>query len=105
MSNGLFLGIEDEEASDESLAEYAAESAPTIRHRISEWEYLAKLELGITEAYARLGFRALGFFVIDVGGRGYGVRSPNATMLACSFDQVKKHIVDLAVTQRLSRPR
>jgi len=52
------------------------------------------LESGITEAYARLSFRALGFFVIHVGGRSYGVRSSDATMLACSFDQVKKRIVD-----------
>ena len=47
------------------------------------------IESKITKAYERLSFRALGFFVIHVSGRRYGVHSPEATMLACSFDQVE----------------
>jgi Immunity protein 42 len=50
------------------------------------------IESAITKAYTRLSFRALGFFVIHVGGRSYGVRSPDATMLACSFDQIQDRI-------------
>lgn len=50
------------------------------------------IESGITQAYERLGFRALGFFVIHVDGRRYGVHEPDATMLACSFDQVERRI-------------
>ena len=38
------------------------------------------IESEITEAYASLGLRALGFFVIHVGGSRYGVYDPNATM-------------------------
>lgn len=50
------------------------------------------IESGITQAFQRLSFRALGFFVIYVIGRRYGVQSPDATMLACSFDEVKDRI-------------
>jgi Immunity protein 42 len=50
------------------------------------------IESGITHAYERLSFRALGFFVIHINGRRYGVHSPNATMLACSFDEVGNRI-------------
>lgn len=50
------------------------------------------VESAITKAYARLSFRALGFFVIYVGGRRYGVYKPDATLLACSFDEVGNRI-------------
>ena len=50
------------------------------------------IESGITEAYSSLGLRALGFFVIHVGGNRYGVYEPEATMLAKSFDEVQKRI-------------
>jgi immunity protein 42 of polymorphic toxin system len=50
------------------------------------------IESSITDAYERLSFRALGYFVIHVGGRCYGVRKPDATMLACSFDEVQDRI-------------
>jgi hypothetical protein len=50
------------------------------------------IKSSITRAYQRLSFRALGFFVIYVGGRCYGRRSPDSTMLACSFDEVKRRI-------------
>lgn len=50
------------------------------------------IESGITRAYERLSFRALGFFVIYVGGRCYGRRSPDSTMLASSYDEVERRI-------------
>jgi hypothetical protein len=50
------------------------------------------IESSITEAYERLSFLALGFFAIHVGGCHYGRRSPNSTMLACSFDTVGSRI-------------
>lgn len=50
------------------------------------------IESGISRAYERLSQRALGFFVLKVGGRTYGVRSPEATLLACSFDAVKQRL-------------
>jgi len=50
------------------------------------------IESGITRAYERVSLRALGFFVIHVGGRCYGVHEPDATMLACSFDKVERRI-------------
>jgi hypothetical protein len=50
------------------------------------------IESGITKAYVRLGFRALGFFVLHIGGRRFGVYAPDATMLACSFGSVEDRI-------------
>lgn len=50
------------------------------------------IESGITHAYERLSLRALGFFVIHIGGHRYGVYSPDATMLACSFDEVRDRL-------------
>jgi hypothetical protein len=50
------------------------------------------VESSITRAYERLSCRALGFFVIHVGGRCYGGRSVDATMMACSFDEVESRI-------------
>jgi hypothetical protein len=62
------------------------------------------LESGITRAYAHPGLRALGFFVIYIAGRCYGVRTPDATTLACSFDKLQdriawrgKHIASFAL--------
>lgn len=52
------------------------------------------IESSITRAYSRLSFRALGFFVLHIGGRVYGVRAPDATMLANSFDQVRERLAD-----------
>jgi hypothetical protein len=46
----------------------------------------------ITEAYARPSLRALGCFVIHVGGTRYGVYEPNATLLANSFNEVENRI-------------
>lgn len=50
------------------------------------------IESSISRAYERLSFRALGFFVIYVGGRCYGRCSPDSTMLACSYDEVERRI-------------
>ncbi len=50
------------------------------------------IESGITQAYARINFRALGFFVVHIHGSIYGVREPDASMLACSFDKVADRI-------------
>jgi len=52
------------------------------------------IESKIAHAYERLSFRALGFFVIHVGGYRYGVREPDATMLACSLSAVEKRIAE-----------
>lgn len=51
------------------------------------------LESGMTQAYKQLSQRALGFFTIHVCGVNYGVRAPDATLLACSFDAVERRIV------------
>jgi hypothetical protein len=50
------------------------------------------IESGITKAYDRLSFRALGYFVIHVSGRCYGVKEPDASMLAVSLDEVGRKI-------------
>lgn len=50
------------------------------------------IESYVKQAYERLSFRALGFFVIYVGGHCYGVREPDATFLACSFNEVVNRI-------------
>lgn len=52
------------------------------------------IESKITRAYAQLSFRGLGFFVIFVNENRYGVNTPDATMLACSFDKVERRIAD-----------
>ena len=52
------------------------------------------IESGITQAYERLGFRALGYFVLHIGGFCYGVRESDATLLACAFDEAKKIILN-----------
>lgn len=50
------------------------------------------IESDITEAYERLSFRALGYFAIHVGGHRYGRCATDATMLACSFDEVGRRL-------------
>lgn len=35
---------------------------------------------------------ALGYFIIHVGGRAYGVREPEASLLGCSFDGVEHRL-------------
>jgi hypothetical protein len=50
------------------------------------------IESEITRAFEKPSRRGLGFFVIHVMGRCYGVKSPDATMLAVSFDEVRRRI-------------
>jgi hypothetical protein len=50
------------------------------------------IESQISHAYAGINFRALGFFVIHLAGRGYGVKTPDATMLGCSFEEVGRRL-------------
>jgi hypothetical protein len=50
------------------------------------------IESEITLAYDHLSQRALGFFVLHVMGRCYGVRKSDATMLANAFDEVGRRI-------------
>ncbi len=50
------------------------------------------IESCISIAYEELGARALGFFVIYVGGHCYGVREPDATWMACSLGAVEERI-------------
>jgi len=50
------------------------------------------IESSITRAYARLSFRALGYFVIHIAGCRYGVHASDATMLACSLKEVDARI-------------
>jgi hypothetical protein len=46
------------------------------------------IESSITLALPGLGQRALGYFLIHIRGTCYGVRQPDATLLACSFGEV-----------------
>jgi len=50
------------------------------------------IESEISCAYERLSLRAMGYFVIHVMGRFYGVKSKDATMLANSFDEIGRRI-------------
>jgi hypothetical protein len=50
------------------------------------------IESEITAAYARLGARALGYFVIHLKGVRFGVQKPDASLLACSFDEVANRL-------------
>jgi hypothetical protein len=50
------------------------------------------IESYISEAFDRLSFRALGYFVLHIRGCEFGVRSTNATLLANSFDGVLRRI-------------
>src|SRR5258708_1524229 len=53
---------------------------------------LFAIESVITQAYERLSQRALGFFVVHVGDRRFGVCESDATMLGCSFDTVQRRV-------------
>lgn len=50
------------------------------------------IESGITEAVESLSQLALGYFVIHAGGRAFGVRQPEASMLGCSFNEVERRL-------------
>ncbi len=53
---------------------------------------LFAIESSITYAYDSIGQRALGFFVIYIKDERYGVRSSNASLLACSLDAVRRRL-------------
>jgi hypothetical protein len=53
---------------------------------------LFAIESEITQAFEKPSLRGLGFFVIHVTGRCYGIKSPGNTMLAVSFDEVGRRI-------------
>jgi hypothetical protein len=50
------------------------------------------IESHISQAFHRLSFRALGSFTVHLKGQEYGVHEAEATMLACSLDEVQRHI-------------
>ena len=50
------------------------------------------IESCITQAYEKLSQRALGFFLIHIGGTSYGVRKPEASLLACSLEAAQRRI-------------
>lgn len=50
------------------------------------------IESGITEVVESVSQLALGYFVIHVGGRTFGVRQPDASMLGCSFNEVEHRL-------------
>src|ERR1043165_6343307 len=50
------------------------------------------IESEMSRAYERPSLLGLGFFLIHLGGMPYGVRSVDATMLACSFGEVKMRL-------------
>jgi hypothetical protein len=52
------------------------------------------IESSITKAYERPSFRALGFFIVHVGGRVYGRRTPDSTLLAGAWDEIGGRIAD-----------
>lgn len=51
------------------------------------------IESAITKAYERLSFRALGYFIIYINNIKYGIDLPDASMLACSFDEVENRLL------------
>jgi hypothetical protein len=50
------------------------------------------IESSITLALPGLGQRALGYFLIHLRGISYGVRKPDASLLACSFEEVRDRL-------------
>ena len=50
------------------------------------------IESHIDRAFEKPSWRGLGFFVIYICGRRYGIKSPGQTMLACSLDEVERRI-------------
>jgi hypothetical protein len=50
------------------------------------------IETEISQVFPSLSLRALGYFVIYLKNKCYGVRSLDATMLACTFDEIYNRI-------------
>ena len=46
------------------------------------------IEYGISKAYKQIGLRALGYFVIYINGKLYGIKSNDATCLANSYNTI-----------------
>ena len=57
------------------------------------------IESEITRAFARPSWRGLGFFVIHVAGRSYGIKAPGQSMLACTVDEVGTRIAGRSTHQ------
>ncbi len=55
---------------------------------------LFALESEISEAYERRSLMALGFFLIHLNGRAFGVRAKDATLLSAAFDGVARRIAE-----------
>ena len=53
---------------------------------------LFAIESEITRAVPNLSQRALGFFVIHVGGQTFGIKQPDASMMGCSFNEVNERL-------------
>src|SRR5215207_3293810 len=50
------------------------------------------IESQISSAYEHSALRGLGFFVVHLKGMVYGVKADDATLLACSFDEVDRRL-------------
>ncbi|QKC82377.1 Imm42 family immunity protein [Mesorhizobium sp. NZP2077] len=50
------------------------------------------IESAITQAFPNIAQRALGYFVIHIRGKAYGVQKPGASMLGCSFEAVNDRL-------------
>ena len=50
------------------------------------------IESDITQVFESDGKRALGYFLLYVHGKQFGVKKKDATLLACSFDAVEKRL-------------
>jgi hypothetical protein len=50
------------------------------------------IESCISRSYEQPSLRGLGYFVIHLDGKIFGVKSNDATLLACSFDEVNRRI-------------
>jgi hypothetical protein len=77
---------------------YGLDERPPFLHLILRLEMIVgdpnifAIESRVTLAYDRPSQLALGFFAIHVMGRCYGVRKPDATMLADPFNEAVKRI-------------
>jgi Immunity protein 42 len=50
------------------------------------------IETGIVEVFERTSQLGIGYFVLHVAGRRFGVLKPDATLLACSYDSVERRL-------------
>jgi hypothetical protein len=62
-----------------------------IGHIVGHREVFA-IEWCITEALESVSQIALGYFVVHINGKSFGVKSPDATLLGCSLYEVKERI-------------